>query len=229
MSGFGEEEGIGVETGKATARGGIMGVLSSLIRIGGETKQIPLLKDGSAATVMAGCILDCGIAIYEYAKGDITGEQLAEEMQSTVVKGTATIYFTKAASAALGATSVFLPIAIYTASSYAMMAMRDIMNHSKLVAAEYRRVAALYQESAQTVRKYRQYMEEQLSRYKDEQREVLEGFIESFEYNAQDKLNYDRAITAMLCFANRTGIVLQHHDFKDFQIAMRSKEEFVLR
>ena len=220
---------IGVETGKATVRGGIMGFLSSLIRIGGETKQIPLLKDGSAATVMAGCILDCGIAIYEYTKGNITTEQLTEEMQNTVVKGTATIYFTKAASAALGATGVFLPIAVYTASSYAIMAMRDIIRHSKLAAAEYRRVTALYQESAQTIRKYRQYMETQMSQYKDEQRELLEGFIESFEYNAKDKLNYDRAITAMLCFANRTGIVLQHHDFKEFQAAMRNNGEFVLR
>lgn len=52
---------------------------------------------------------------------------------------------------------------------------------------------------------------------------MLEGFIDSFDYNLETGENYDEALYAMVRFADQAGITLQHASFFEFKEAMNSE------
>lgn len=219
---------IGADTAKGAVRGAGTGLISSLIRFGGVKTKIPVLADSTAATVMAGGIIDGGVAIYSYAKGEISADELKQELLDTTVKSTTTIYFTKAVTAVVGTTNPFLPMAIYTVASYVVTSTREIIKNAKINSVEYNRLATLLEESLELTKEYHKQLNMYMQSYEQSQRQLLQGFMDSFEYNMETGENYDQAIYAIISFANQTGIALQHLKFNDFKQAMLSEDDFVL-
>lgn len=220
---------IGADVVSGSVRGGAVVFLSSILRIGGTKTKIPVVSDSSAATVIAGGIIDGGVAIYEYGKGEITAEELKESLQNTVVKSTATIYFTKAISTVVGKANPFIPMAIYSAASYVVTCTREIIKNAKLNAQEYRRLATLNDETTKLVIEFREYLEKQMRQYADSKKKILQGFLNDFDYNLKIGENYDKAIYSIINFANETNLALQHIDFDEFSKAMLTDEKFILK
>lgn len=220
---------IGIDTVKGGARGGATGFLSSVLRIGGKKANIPVISDASAATAIAGGVIDCGVSVYAYSKGEISVEELNEELKGTVVKTTATIYFTKAIASVAGGTGVFVPMAVYSVSSYVVTCIQTIIKNAKLNALEYRRIAKLNDEAAALVIEYRKQIEMYFKELEIRQRTVFQNFLDAFEYNLSTGENYDQAIYAIVNLANETGVVLQHVDFNEFSREMKSDRMFRLR
>lgn len=233
---FGEEKGlaealadVGVDAAKSGLRGGATGALSTAIRYRGIKTGSAILSDSMAATVMAGGIIDGGVALYEYARGEINAEQLRDELIDTTAKAASTVYYTKAVTAITGtAVSPFVPMAVYTTASYVVACTREIIRNARLNEAEYNRMTALLQESTRTLNEAHQEFAAHIAECEFRQREMLEGFIDSFEYNIETGENYDQAISSIVTFANQAGITLQHVDFDDFKHAMTSRTTFRL-
>jgi len=219
---------VGVEVVKSGARGGATGFISSLLRIGGSKAKIPILSDSSCATVIAAGMLDSGVAIYEYARGEIDSKQLVEQLQDTVIKSTTTIYYTKAAAMVFGATNAFVPIAIYSVANYMVASAREIIKNAKLNAAEYDRIAKLNNEMTELVKEYHAQLISQMEQYEQTQKHQMQTFLRSFDENIVSSDNCDYAIYAIIDFANETGIILQHTNFNDFSDAILSNDSFVL-
>lgn len=219
---------IGVEVIKSGVRGVATGFLSSILRIGGRKAVIPVISDASASTTIAGGIIDCGVSVYAYSKGEISAEELKESLQNTAIKSVATIYFTKSIELVFGAANPFLPIAIYTAASYVVTSTREIIKSAKLNAEEYNRVASLYEESTKQLIEYRKILEAQLDHYVKSQKRMLQSFIDDYEYNITTGKNYDGAIYAIVNFSNQYGLSLKHVDFGEFKSAMLSNDDFLL-
>lgn len=221
---------VGADAVKGGIRGGVTGVVSTAIRYQGIKSGSALLSDSTAATVMAGGIIDGGVALYSYARGEITAEQLREQLVDTTAKAATTIYFTKAVVAVLGkSVSPIVPMAVYTTASYVVTCTREILKNAKLNAEEYERLAAILQESTRQMNEYHEAFKVHVARCEEKQRLMFDRFIESFEYNLETGENYDQAVLSIVRFANEAGIALQHVSFGDFQTAMRSKEPFVLQ
>lgn len=68
-----------------------------------------------------------------------------------------------------------------------------------------------------------------MKQYEQQQRTRLNSLLDAFAYLADDDTNYERAVYAILKYADQTGLALQHRDFDAFRAAMCSEEEFVLR
>lgn len=219
---------IGVEVVKSGAKGGATGFLSSILRIGGRKASIPIISDSSAATTIAGGIIDCGVSIYEYAQGEISAEELKESMQNTAIKSVATIYFTKSIELIVGKANPFLPMAIYTVASYVVTNTREIIKNAKLNAEEYNRIAALYEESTKQMIEYRKIIERELLQYVESEKDMLNSFIDTYEYNISTGENYDKAIYSIVNFSNQYGLSLKHASIEEFNLAMMSNEEFIL-
>ncbi|MCR4693614.1 MAG: hypothetical protein K5664_07015, partial [Firmicutes bacterium] len=219
---------VGVTVVKSGARGGITGALSSLLRIGGSKTEIPLLADSSSATVIAAGIIDSGVAIYEYARGEIDSKQLLEQIQDTAIKSTTTIYFTKAATLIYGASNPFIPMAIYSVANYVVASTREIIKNAKLNAAEYDRLAKLSDEATALVKDFRMQLIEQMTNYEQAQKQQTTKLLNDFDSAMHSGNNCDAAIFAILDFASVTGIALQHTNFNDFSKAMMSDKNFVL-
>lgn len=220
---------IGVDVVKGGARGGAIGFLSSVIRIGGKKAAIPVVSDGSAATVIAGSVIDSGVAIYAYGKGEISVEELRIELQNTVIKSTATIYFTKAIGATLGGVGTFTTMAVYSVASYVVTCTREIIRNAHLNAQEYKRLKELNDQAVELVIEYREEMERQMSKYISTQKSITDQLLNDFDYNIQTGENYDKAIYSILNFANQTGLILQYVGFNDFNKAMLSDKAFILK
>lgn len=219
---------VGVEVVKSGTKGGITGAISSLLRIGGTKGKIPILSDSSSSLVIAAGVVDSGVAIYEYARGEIDSEQLVEQIKDTAIKSTATIFFTKATAAVFGAANPFIPIAIYSVANYVVAATREIIRNAKLKAAEYERLTELNNEATELVKEFHHKLLEQMNNYEQNQKRQMLHFLNAFDDSVLSGNNYDASIYAIINFANATGIALQHADFNDFSNAMMSSESFVL-
>ena len=219
---------VSVTVVKSGAKGGVTGAISSLLHIGGSKANIPVLSDSSSATVIAAGVVDSGVAIYEYARGEINSTQLVEQLQDTAIKATTTIYFTKAATIIFGATNPFIPMAIYSVANYVVASAREIIKNAKLNAAEYDRLAKLNDEATKLVKEFHIQLIEQLDAYDKNQKEQMTKFLCTFDKSIMSGDNCDAAIYAIIDFANETGIALQHTDFNDFSNAMLSSDTFVL-
>lgn len=220
---------IGADAIESGVRGGATGIISTAIRYKGVKEGSALLSDSTAATVMAGGIIDGGVALYSYALGEIDAEQLKEQLIDTTAKATTTIYFTKAIGAIMGsAVNPIFPMAVYTTASYVITCTREILKNAKLNAEEYDRLTAILEESTKAVKEYHDQFKERAAYCEEQQRRMLNDFIDNFDYNISTGENYDQAIYSMVTFANKAGIVLQHVEFDDFEKAMTSDDAFVL-
>lgn len=220
---------VGKDVINSGIRGGATGIISSAIRYKSAKADIRLLADPMAATIMANGIIDGGVALYSYAKGDISAEQLRDNLIDTTIKSTATIYYSKAIPAIMGASvNPFIPMVIYTAASYVTASTREIIKNAHLNAEEHNRMAALYQESTKAIKEYHIKFKKHIANCEKEQRKILEGFINTFEYNIQSGKNYDQALYSIVSFANQASIALQHVSFDDFKNSMNSNDPFIL-
>ena len=220
---------VGSDVVKSGARGGLTGIIAAKIRTSTSINGNRLFSDSMASTVMAGGILDGGVAIYSYAKGDIDEEQLVEELIDTTVKSTATIYYSKAVTAVLGsAANPLIPMATYTAATIVVTNVREILRNAKLAIEENERLTAIYKEATKLAEEKNQEFKRYIDMLETNQSKMLNQFVDSFEYNFENGSNYDEAIESITEFAKHAGIVLQHANFEEFKKAMNSKEIFRL-
>ena len=139
------------------------------------------------------------------------------------------VYFTKALGLVVGTANPFVPMAVYTAAAYVGSCTRAIVEQAELNAAEYDRMTALLKESTRLEQEYHRQLMDFMKQYEQQQRTRLNSLLDAFAYLADDDTNYERAVYAILNYADQTGLALQHRDFDAFRAAMCSEEEFVLR
>jgi hypothetical protein len=219
---------IGVTTAKSGLTGLATGGISGVLRILGVKSSISILKDKSVTVTLANGLLDMGVSIYDYAQGKIDAKELASKLKDTTIKSVSTVYFTKAIAATLGATSAFIPFAIYTISSYGIAACSAIIKDAKLKAEEYNRIAALYIEYNKQIAEQRKQMEQYFENYISDKKANFTKLLDVFETNLFQKGDFDRAISSIESFASDFGIALKYVDFDEFDNMMKSKGDLVL-
>lgn len=216
---------VGGDVVKSGIRGGVTGAISATIRTSAVKSGNKFLSDSMASTVIAGGILDGGIALYSYAKGDIDEHKLKDELVDTTIKSAATIYYTKSICAIAGnSVNPFIPMAVYTAASFIVTSTREIIRNANLRAEESSKLKAIYEESARIAREQHEEFKKYIELCESSQINMLNEFIDTFEYNFENSLNYDIAINSITKFAHQARIALQHVDFEDFSNVMKNKQ-----
>lgn len=216
---------VGADAIQSGVRGGATGMISTAIRYKGVKAGRSLLSDSIAATVMAGGIVDGGVALYSYARGEITAEQLKDQLVDTTAKAAITVYYTKAVAAIMGnAVNPIFPMVVYTSASYVFACTREIINNAKLNAEEHERMASILHESKLMIDEYHEQFKQRVKQCEESQREMLDSFINTFDYNISTGENYDEAIYSIVTFADKAGIALQHIKFQEFADAIKSDQ-----
>lgn len=219
----------GENTAKAAVYGGASGGLSAWIRTRAVNGKLPsMLKNGDMAAVLANGVIDSGIAIWKYIDGKISSKELAGELQGTAVNAAATIYFTQATQMALGATNVFVPVAIYTVASFVVSNTRAVIRQHRLNAEKYNKLADLYEEAAATMTVYRQQLEAELETYLAKKRYMLQYFMNNVDSCMQNEESPERLIAVLSCFATNLGTELKYAKFSEFTKMMQSDEVDVI-
>lgn len=214
---------LGIAVAKETMRGGATGTLATFIRVGAKEGQIPLLQSGTYAVTAAGGMIDCGCLLYAYAKGNINQDELCEGLIDTSIKTTSTIFLAKAVECAIGTTSIFIPMTIYTLASYVVANTREIIKNAHLNAEAYRKLAALHESAAREERNYRQLLEAQMDKYIKNKKNAMASFLNEFSTGINTG-NYDGAVYAIMAFSQKFGLALKYVDFNEFDQMMLSDD-----
>ncbi len=214
---------------KGAVRGATTGAVSTAIRYEGVKAGSKLLSDATASTVMAGGLIDGGVALLSYARGEINEDELKKQIVDTTAKSTITIFFSKAVTEVMGkAVNPLVPFAVYTTASYVFTATREIIKRANLEAEEHDRMTAILIESKKQMEEYETRLKAQILSVEASQRRMMDEFLNSFNYNLATGENYDEAVNAIVKLANQVGFALQHASFEDFSEAMRRKDIFIL-
>ena len=169
-------------------RGAATGVVSTAIRYEGIKRGSMLLSDATASTVMAGGLIDGGVALLSYAKGEINEYELRERIVDTTAKSTITIFFSRAVTEAMGkAVNPLVPFAVYTTASYVFTATREIIKNANLEAEENERLTAILVESKKQVDDYNMKLRSQIAQFELSQRRMMEQFLNTFNYNFHNR------------------------------------------
>ena len=224
---------LGVDVGKSGVRGAATGALGAGIRIAGSQASNSVvstfLSDSSAALVIAGSVIDCGVSVYSFAKGEITGEEFVEELKDTTIKSATTVYFSMAAKAVFGAANPIIPIAIYSIANYVLATTKEIVKNAELNAQEYNRMADLNNEMADLIVEYRQKLMRDIDTYQANYRKSMKDLLDEFDVQILSSYDLDAAVYAIVDYANLSGMALQHTDFGDFKNFLNSDEDYVLK
>ena len=110
-----------------------------------------------------------------------------------------------------------------TTASYVVACTREIIRNAILNEQEYNRMTAILKESTRSLEENRRAFELYLTQCEMEQRNMLEGFHNTFDYNIETGENYDQAVYSIVRSANQAGIALRDIQFED--LALGSREE----
>ncbi len=214
---------------KSGIRGYATGVIGSSIRHSAMEKGNVFLSAADASTIFAGGMIDGGVSLLSFVKGDINEKELATELVSTICTSTVTLYFSRGLTAALGtALNPVLSIAIYTAAGVVKSCIGEIIRKGNLEIEELNRATALLQESTKQEREFIEKFKQYVSKVETETQKQFDNFIHVFEYNMSTDDNYDLAIDTIVRFADYMGIELPYLKFDEFDNAMKNKVVFKL-
>ena len=219
---------VGTAAGKGAIRGGATGFLSVGIRRTALRHGSKLFSDSNTATILASGMIDCGIAVYSYARGEIDQKQLVQEILNTAGKGAVTVYFTKLAQKAIGLSNPCIPMAIYTAASFIVSSTKAIIESAELQTAEYNRLRDLIVEATVAQESYYANLIRAFRNCEHRVRESMSNLLKSYSFEIESGQNYDNALRSLTCFADSMGIVIQYATFEEFENAMINRETFVL-
>ena len=215
---------------KSGVRGAATGFISSNIRVSAAKAGNKLLSDSSASLAIAGGIIDGGVSLLKYARGEIDSKTLKEDLIATVVKSTSLVFFTNGLKVIYAGAAInpLVSIASYIALGLVVDSCKEIIRSARLHIEECERLKAIYLEATKESEKNNKELSTYLNKLNSEQKKAFDGFVTHFNYNIETSQNYDEAIYSIVELSNYLGIVLQHVKFDDFKKAMNSKETFKL-
>ena len=144
------------DTGKSAVKSGATGVLGTSIRVTGKKIGSKLLAKSNIATTCAASLIDIGISVYDYAKGDISGNELIENIGATGVNTVSGVYYGMVGGVILGPVGAVVgSIAGYFLSNYIYQSGITLLKSAKLAEEETRKIVALCDASINEMDKQR--------------------------------------------------------------------------
>lgn len=222
-------ENIALDTAKSGARGYATGAFGAGIRYTARKAGIQALAKSNIATAVASALIDAGVTVYRFAKGEISAEECAERLGGTTVGTLSSIYVGAAAGAVFGPPGAVVgSIAGYVAASSVYQASIEIFRKASLTEEEADRVVALCREAERALDEQRELLEARLDACLDERREVFDDCFRAMDA-ARATERPDRAIESLSILVATCGRELRLATFEEFDEFMtKSGEPIVL-
>lgn len=216
------------DTGVAGVRGAGTGAISVTIRTAAEKAGIEALAKSNAATAIAAGIVDMGVTVLQYAKGDISGTQAVEKIGQTGVSTTSSMYAGAAAGAVFGPVGAVVgSVAGYMIATGVYQSALAIVKEANLAEAEAQRVIALCDAAAAEMAQRREEFERLIAQtIAHQSREMKACFRQIDESMAADR--FVDTVVALERFSATLGKELKLSKFSDFDQAMKKGKPLVL-
>lgn len=145
---------------KSSARGGITGISGSLIRYGATKTNVQPLTQSNVATAMAACLIDIGVTVYDYSKGEISAEVVIERVGQSGFSTISSIYSGMVACLVLGPGAFVVGSMVgYLVASQVYQTCVAVVKNANLAEEEAVRVIALCEEATREMQRNREQFE----------------------------------------------------------------------
>lgn len=216
---------VAADAARSGGRGAAVGAGGALLRAGARKAGADALTTGNAATAVAASVIDVGAAVYRYAKGEIAGEALAEQVGQTGTSTISSLYVGAATGAVFGPLGAVVgSMAGYMLSSHLYQSSMAILRGARLAEAEASRLEALSAEAVRQMAYQRAEFERLLAESMQEQREAFTACFAHIDRSlASDQPG--EAIQGLAAFAQLLGQKLPPESFDAFDRRMQGSSE----
>jgi hypothetical protein len=141
-------------------RSGATGVGGTLIRHGAAKAGINALTKSNVATAVAAGVIETGVTIFRYARGEISAEQAAESVGQTGTSTMSGIYAGAVTGLVFGPVGAVIgSVAGYLLASNVYSSCISILKHARLVEEESAKIVALCDEACRQMAAQRREFE----------------------------------------------------------------------
>jgi len=213
----------GIDSG---VKSGVIGAGGAVVRFGAKKAGIEAFEKASPATAIAAGIVDTGVTLYSFVKGDIGIEEAMERLGQN---GVSTVYglFAGAVTSAVFSgpvVAVAATTAGYLIANFAYQSCIAIFRQAKLTEKESERIIAIYEEAIQQMQIRRAEFEKWFEEELQGRREDFSACFDSID-NALINDDPGKAVFALADFATLFGKKLRFETFEEFDDFMSSSDE----
>ena len=215
---------VAVDARRSGIRGGATGATGVVIRHAAHKAGLPTLSKSNIATAVAASLIEAGITVYDYAKGDISADEAAERLGNNGCSTLAGIYAGAAAGAIFGpAGAVVGSVAGYMLAGFVYQSCIAVQRDARLAEEAMLRVTALCEEAGRFLDRQREEFEAGLRDQLDERQANFDSCFDAI----RDALERDRtadAIFALSGLVGSAGQELRLANFEEFDASMMNSE-----
>lgn len=216
-----------IDTSKAAIKGGVTGVVITGVRTIAQKNGFLAIAKTNVASGIAVGIVDVGVTIVDYVKGDINSEQAMIQVGEKGFNTMSSIYAGMAAGAVFGPGGALVgSLAGYMLSSYVYQTCIDTFKYAQLCEEEVYRLIELYDESIRLMAHERANFELYIRLRLAKNEKQFSDVIHIIENGNIDN-DIGNCIDGMTKLANYLGKDLKYSNFEDFDVFMKSDESFV--
>ena len=216
---------IATDVGKSAGRGYLTGATGTVIGRGAKEAGLPTLAKANVASAVAASVVETGVIVLDYAKGEISAGQAAERIGITGCSTLASIYTGAAAGAVFGPPGAVVgSIAGYMVTTSVYQSCIAIMNNARLAEEEAARLVALCEQAVRSLDQQRESFETALNEHLNDRQARFDGFFKEID-EALDEDRTDDAILALSGLVASCGRELRLGNFEEFDSFMLKSDQ----
>jgi hypothetical protein len=207
---------IGKDVAKVSIRSYAIGAGGAVIRHGAAKAGLRALTEKAPATLVAAAVIDVGVTVYAFAKGELDAEQALERVGQTGTSAIGGLYAGLVAGAVFGPAGALVGgmIGYFVASSVYQSSLA-ILKSARLVEMEAERVISLCSEACRIMDEQRQTFEREFNHMLEERRAEFCKCFSAIDY-AMRSQNPEQATMVLAELAAIFGHSLKYGHFEDF-------------
>ncbi len=218
----------GKEAVKAGCKSGGVGATGALLRMGAKEFGMQALANGSVATSVAAGAIESGVSVYQYIKGEISGEEAAQRIGQNGVSTMSSIYSGAAAGMVFGPAGAVVGSVIgYIVASNIYQTSLAITKNAQLTKKESARVVALCEAAYTTMKSNREEFENYIEQRLKERKQDFSKCFLSIDACLEVQ-SYEKASFALADFALLFGKHILFKDFEKFDEFMVNDEAILI-
>ncbi len=209
-------ENVAQDTTKAGVKSGAVGGLGSGIRAVAKKTGVDSLAKANTSTTVAAGIIDMGVTVLKYAKGEIMAEKAMEEMGQKGFSSMLSVYSGATAGLVFGpGGAVIGSIAGYMAASNVYQNCIEIFKYAELKEKEAQKVIALCEAACEVMRVQRKEFEQNIENRLNLNKDKFSKLFSIIEKGIKEN-DHNKCILAFSEFADFWGEELKLVKFEEF-------------
>ncbi|WP_139492148.1 hypothetical protein [Brevibacillus dissolubilis] len=219
---------VAVDAGKAGVRGGVTGALSAGIRVTAEKAGIAALAKSNVATGIAAGVVDIGVTVFRYAKGEVDSQEAMEKIGQTGLSTASSMYAGAAAGAVFGPVGAVIgSMAGYMVATGVYQSALAISRDARLAEEEAQRIIVLCEAAQQEMIRQREEFEYLIQQKLQTNAKEFKRCFEQIDRSVQSE-HFGEAVAALEDFSALFGKKLKLGKFEDFDQHMKSGKPLIL-